>query len=336
MSTIDNVAPIAAYQESLGSGKVACHLCPVECVLGEGKIGVCRGKQNIAGVLYAINYGYSTSLAIDPIEKKPLYHFYPGSPILSIGPNGCNLKCNFCQNFSVSQEPAVTSFMDPQRASNVASICGSIGLAYTYSEPLIWFEYVRDTAQVVREGGMVNVLVTNGSINREPLEELLPFIDAMNIDIKSMDLEFYRKICKGKLDPVLQTVRQAVASGTHVEITNLVIPGLNDSDDLFHALADFIAEIDPLIPLHFSRYHPDYRQTAPATPESTLVRALTIASEKLKHVYIGNVISDQWNQTRCPNCGEVIVGRQGYTITFLAVHEGVCDYCGTTTGVVTE
>ncbi|VAX19326.1 COG1180: Radical SAM, Pyruvate-formate lyase-activating enzyme like [hydrothermal vent metagenome] len=316
-------------------GKVKCVLCPFNCVLAEGKTGICGGKQNIGGELVAINYGLTTSLSLDPIEKKPLYHFLPGSGILSIGPNGCNMACNFCQNYGVSQEIASVQFIAPEKAVSIAVSSGSIGVAYTYAEPLIWFEYVLATSKAMRAKALKNVLVTNGFINPAPLEELLPWIDAMNIDIKSMDPAFYKKICKAKLEPALETLRHA-ARETHVEVTNLVIPGLNDSDENFIKLADFLAEINPLIPLHFSRYHPDYLQSAKPTPIKTLTRAADIASKKLKHVYIGNVPGEERNQTHCAECGMVIIERSGYKVLNINVPDGNCGFCGAKNEIIVK
>ncbi len=314
------------------SGRAQCLLCPFNCILAEGKVGICRGKRNVDGRLWAINYGRTTSVNIDPIEKKPLYHFYPGSEILSIGPNGCNLKCNFCQNYYVSQGDSPTRYVEPDEVAKLAEDNRAVGVAYTYSEPLIWYEYVMDCARAIHSARLKNVLVTNGLINPEPLAELLPWIDAMNIDIKSMDPGFYKKICKGMLEPVLETVREA-AKSTHVEITNLIIPGLNDTDEQFEKLTDFVASVSDMIPLHFSRYHPDYQQTAPHTPMDTLERAYLIAASKLKFVYIGNVLSNGMNQTKCPHCGQIIIRRAGYLVTDLSVLHGKCKNCGNFTGI---
>ncbi|MBF0291198.1 MAG: AmmeMemoRadiSam system radical SAM enzyme, partial [Nitrospinae bacterium] len=314
-------------------GRVQCLLCPFECLLDNGKTGICGGKRNIDGSLIAINYALTTSVNLDPIEKKPLYHFHPGSNILSIGPNGCNFGCMFCQNYTISQNDAPTRHIAPEEAALMAKQVGSIGLAYTYAEPLIWFEYVMDASKAVRKAGMKNILVTNGYVNPEPLEEILPLIDAMNIDIKSMDPEFYTKICHGKLAPVLETVRRS-AMKTHVEVTNLVIPGFNDSDEMFEKLTDFIAELNPEIPLHFSRYHPDYKFSAPATPYETLLRAVGIARKKLKFVYTGNVIQEKYNQTICPGCGETVIKRLGFSVISMAVKNGKCERCGCGVNVV--
>lgn len=324
---------IASYWAVRDGGRVQCLLCPFECLLDNGKTGICGGKRNVNSSLIAINYALTTSINLDPIEKKPLYHFYPGSRILSIGPNGCNFACQFCQNYAISQEDAPTRYLSPQEAVTAAKETGSVGIAYTYAEPLIWFEYVMDTSRAVREAGLKNVLVTNGFINPGPLEELLPLTDAMNIDIKSMDPAFYKKICHGKLEPVLETVRMS-AMKTHVEITNLIIPGFNDSDDMFEKLTDFIAECSPDIPLHFSRYHPDFKFTAPATPYETLLRAVAIAKEKLKFVYTGNVSQEKYNQTICPGCGQMVIERHCFSVTRVAVKNGRCAHCGAGVNVV--
>jgi len=235
----------------------------------------------------------------------------------------------------ISQEDYPTQYISLEEIVRLAKAKGAIGVAYTYTEPLIWFEYVMDTSRLVREAGLKNVLVTNGTINAGPLEEILPLIDAMNVDIKSMDPAFYKKVCRGKLEPVLETVRRSYGR-SHVEVTNLVIPGFNDSDEMFEKLTDFLAGLSPLIPLHFSRYHPAYKMTAPMTPFETLKRAARIASEKLKYVYIGNVPSESHNQTFCPECGEIIIERLGYTVVKVAIHGGRCDHCGADTAIVTE
>ena len=324
----------ALYFEKLEGGRVRCGFCPHACVLGEGKQGICRGKKNIGGELYAVNYGLAVSLALDPIEKKPLYHFYPGSKILSTGPNGCNFRCRFCQNWNISQETVPAMEISPQDLARQASQCDSIGLAYTYSEPLIWYEFVLDTSREVRGLGLKNVLVTNGFVSEKPLRDLLPFIDAMNVDIKSMDASFYRTLCSGALDPVLRTARIAHAAGCHVEITNLVIPGWNDADEDFRKLADWMAELSPDIPLHFSRYFPNYKMTEAPTPVETLARARSIAREKLNYVYVGNLAHESWGDTFCPKCGECAIRRHGYETDDGELRNGKCGHCGFSLAVV--
>lgn len=278
----------ALYWEST-DGKIKCHLCPHECTIANDKMGICGVRKNIDGKLFSLVYGEATSIALDPIEKKPIYHYHPGEYILSLGTKGCNFKCPFCQNWTISQDMDVpTEKVTSESIVKEAKQCKSFGIAYTYNEPFIWYEFVLDTAKLARSDGLKNVLVTNGYINPEPLEQMLPYIDAMNIDLKSMDEEFYRKICGGRLEPVLYAIRRS-AKSCHIELTNLIIPGLNDSEDNFVRLVDWIFDnLGPDVPLHFSRYFPCYKMTRPLTPLDTLERAYQIAKGKLKHVYLGN------------------------------------------------
>ena len=271
-----------------------CDLCFHACQLAEGQIGFCRARRNVSGIIKLIDYGRVTSVALDPIEKKPLKHFFPGKMILSIGGYGCNLRCPFCQNFSISisgDKTARTSPLAPQEVLALAQqyqTKGNIGVAFTYNEPLIAFEYIFDTAKLVHEAGMKNVLVTNGTISEEPLLRLLPYIDAMNIDLKGFTQAFYDKL-QGDLASVKHTIELA-AKQCHVEITTLIIPGENDNDDDMREEAQWLARIDPAMPLHLSRFFPHYLWIdKPATPIETLIRLQKIASVYLKHVYLGNV-----------------------------------------------
>ncbi len=316
----------AIYFEKLEGDRVRCTLCPHGCIISEGKRGICRGRKNVGGILKATNYAETVSIALDPIEKKPLYHFYPGRDILSIGANGCNFACNFCQNWEIAQADVPTRHLSPEEAVSLALKNNSIGIAYTYTEPLIWYEYLLDTAKIVRSKGLKNVLVSNGYINEAPLRELLPLIDAMNIDVKSMDEAFYKKECKGSLAPVLRSVELA-SKETHVEVTNLIIPGLNDSDDNFKRLADWLSSISPDIPLHFSAYRPCYKCTAPPTPDSTLLRARGIASKKLNYVYLGNSRLKEGSDTICPNCGKAVIKRSGFSVSRNDIVGGRCSFC---------
>ena len=326
----------AVYWEKFPDGSIKCHLCPWHCKVKEGKAGICGVKENVEGELIATAYGLTTSFAMDPIEKKPLYHFHPGTEILSVGLNACNLKCDFCQNYLVSQEKAPTRYISPEELVSAAQKTGSIGIAYTYTEPLMWYEYIVDSARMMKEAGLKTVLVTNGCIEEQPFRELLPLIDALNIDVKSMEPRFYAKICHGKLEPVLKMVEMAARSA-HVEITNLVIPTQNDSDANFEKLADFIAGIDPYIPLHFSRYHPAYKMTIPATPVDTLSRAARIAAEKLKYVFVGNVHLPEWQNSYCPHCDALLVAREGYFGgNPVGVKKGCCASCGNEVKIVSE
>jgi len=280
----------ALYCEKLDKNLVICHLCPNECRIQDGKHGSCGVRVNRQGILYSEVYGKATGIHLDPIEKKPLYRYHPGENILSIGTKGCNFHCDFCQNFHISQEPGSPTFsITSETIVNRAKEERSFGIAYTYNEPFIWYEFVLDTAKLARKNGLKNVLVTNGYVNREPLEEMLPFIDAMNIDVKSFDENFYINICKGRVKPVLETVKIA-AKKCHVELTNLIIPTLNDSDEAIRKMVSWICDnTPPNTPLHLSRYFPCYNMALPVTPIETMKRAEKIAKERLTYVYLGNV-----------------------------------------------
>ena len=305
----------ASHYLAFENGRVRCDLCPHHCRMRSGQRGICLTRKNHGGKLIAENYCRPVSMAIDPIEKKPLFHFFPGSTIFSTGPNGCTFKCGFCQNCEISQAvlPAreVTArFMVESAATN-----GSIGIAYTYSEPAIWFETIMEVGALVRKQGRKNVMVTNGFIEQAPLAELLTVVDAMNIDIKSMNPSFYRRICKGSLDPVLKACETVKKSGCHLEITNLLIPGENDDPAETEALAGFMAEhLGKDTPLHLSRYFPRYRMNHDATPEALLLHAWEIAKNHLDYVYIGNCVIPDKEDTRCPGCGAVLIRRNGYRV----------------------
>lgn len=328
--------PEAAWWEAEGE-RVHCRLCPQDCRIAPGRVGRCRVRQNDRGTLRTLNYAQVTSAGLDPIEKKPLYHFHPGSEILSLGTFGCNLGCVFCQNFTISQGQPPTQELSPEgavRAAIEAKSRGNIGLAYTYSEPIVWYEYVRDTAERARAAGMVNVLVTNGLIMPEPLEELLPLIDAMNVDIKSMSDAFYQNLCGIRSGEMARHTVEVAWGRCHVEITNLVVTGANDSDEDFRALTDWAASISPDLPLHISRYRPMYKHTAPPTSIERMQRALTIAREKLNFVYVGNVMLEGGSDTICPDCGKVAVRREGYRTVSHLTDAGSCAACGRALNVV--
>ena len=283
---------LAMYFDKIEDSRVRCYLCPHNCVIKPGATGACRARKNIDGELYSMNYGEIASAALDPIEKKPLYRFHPGSMILSVGTFGCNLKCSFCQNWTIAHKNPQTYNITPRELIEKAvemTAHGNIGIAYTYNEPTIWFEFVYDTSKAAKEKGLANVMVTNGFISREPLEDILPYIDAMNIDVKAFRQPFYSEICKATLRDVMKTVEIA-AKRCHVEVTTLVIPGLNDAVEEIDELSRWIASISPEIPLHLSRYFPNYNMTdRPVTPVETLIRARDTACKHLKYVYLGNV-----------------------------------------------
>jgi pyruvate formate lyase activating enzyme len=271
---------------------VRCGLCPHNCLIAEGRTGICRARKNAGGELVSLVYGNVVSMHVDPVEKKPLYHFHPGSQILSVGVTGCNFRCSFCQNWEISQAEAgslPTEPLSPRQAASMSGEGGSIGIAYTYNEPLINAEWILDTSRLVRKAGRVNVLVTNGYINPKPMAELMPFIDAANVDVKAFNDDFYKKLCGAQLDPVLRTVEAMHKAGVHVELTTLLIPGKNDSAKEIEKLTAWVASVSADIPLHFSRYHPDYKYTAPATDMESMKRAHDIARKRLKYVYLGNI-----------------------------------------------
>lgn len=328
----------ARYWEA-SAETVDCLLCPHRCRLRDGGTGLCGVRRADTGKLYSLNYGCVSSVALDPIEKKPLYHFYPGSCILSIGTVGCNLACEFCQNYQLSIGEAATSQLSPDDvidlAQQAAGRVQNIGIAYTYSEPMVWFEYVMDVASKARDVGLKNVLVTNGEIRTEPLEELLTVIDAMNIDVKAYSEHFYAEVCSGPLRTVIETV-ETVAGRCHIEVTNLLIPTLNDSESEIRDLVRWLAKLDDSIPLHLSRYFPHHRMRKPPTPIDTLHRAYDIASESLKYVYLGNVGDPRYATTYCPECGAAVIRRSSLSAGVEVILDGrKCAACGAEQAVIT-
>ncbi len=288
------VARQVRYYETEDSGLIRCQLCPHLCKLKDGQTGLCRVRIHRGGELIALNYGEVSSLALDPIEKKPLYHFYPGSMILSVGSWGCNLACPFCQNYSIAHQTPATRFLAPQELLDITVAYraqGSIGLAFTYNEPAMWQEYIMDLAPLLQAQGLKVVMVSNGYIEQKPLQDLLPLVDAMNIDVKAFNDQFYQRFCKARLDKVKNTVEAAMGQA-HIEITTLLIPGENDNEEEIRSLARWLASLDPDTVLHLSRYYPAYKLDLPATPINTLRRARDIAREYLNHVYLGNVAGE--------------------------------------------
>lgn len=330
--------PVECRYYEVADDLLQCHLCPFNCKIPLGKTGRCQVRKNVDGVLRSLNYAEVTSVAMDPIEKKPLYHFYPGSQILSVGTFGCNLSCVYCQNWQISQQHPATRHLAPdeavQQAQRYAQEGNNIGIAYTYNEPIIWYEYVYDTARLAREAGLKNVLVTNGIIEEQPLRELLPYIDAMNVDIKSMDEEFYHRLCKGMGWPARRTVEIA-AEQCHVEITVLIIPGENDSEENLAALFDWAASVDQQMPVHLSRYHPGHQFNAPPTPTETLRRAWELACQRLEFVYVGNIFIDGTTDTQCPQCQATAVSRSGFAGRIAQLTEdGRCGNCGAELNII--
>ncbi|MGI6084321.1 MAG: AmmeMemoRadiSam system radical SAM enzyme [Acetivibrionales bacterium] len=282
----------AQYYVKQEDGYVRCLLCPHNCHIKNNKEGICRVRANIDGNLYTENYGQISSLALDPIEKKPLFRYSPGSKILSAGSYGCNFSCPFCQNYSISLSKPDTAYISPEnlvyKAFNLKE-AGNIGLAYTYNEPFMSYEYILDCCKLIKDRDMKNVVVTNGYVQKDPLLEILPWIDAMNIDLKSFSAEFYKKICNGNIEYVKNTI-QLAAKTCHVEITCLIIPGLNDSAEEIESMSSWLSGISPEIPLHLTRFFPRYNMVdKDPTPKETLARLAKIAKQQLKYVYLGNV-----------------------------------------------
>jgi len=325
-STSATEGKIAAYWAPEGDA-ARCALCPHRCRIASGKTGICGVRENRGGTLFAATYGKAAAVAVDPVEKKPLFHFHPGARILSIGSVGCNFRCEFCQNFHLVLRQAPLEEVRIEDLLRAAHREKSVGIAYTYNEPLIQFEFVLECSKAFRAAGMKNVLVTNGYVSPEPLAELLPFVDAMNIDLKSMDPAFYRRICGGDVEPVLATIREA-AKATHVELTTLLYTGHNDADPQLRKVVDFIAEIDSGIPLHLSRYFPAHRATAPPTPPDRLAAAYRIARERLPYVYVGNVHLPGTEDTVCPECRATVIRREGYRVDTRGLSGNRCAACG--------
>ncbi len=318
----------AMFYKKLANGKLRCELCPHRCIISDGKMGICRVRYNNSGVLEIPYYGKLSALAMDPIEKKPLYHFYPGTHIFSVGFVGCSFHCPFCQNYHISMDTNYpTEFVSPEELVELASQRDSIGIAYTYSEPLIHLEYVLDTAILAKKRGLKNVLVSNGYLNPEPSKELFKVLDAANIDLKTFNPDFYRKELGGKLEEVKRFIGDAYSSGVALEVTTLVIPTKNDSEEEIEQIARFIASISPEIPYHLSCYYPMYKYTTPPTSPALVESLARVAKRFLKYVYLGNVGLAETN-TYCPNCGNLLVRRRGYSTDIIGLKDGKCDKCG--------
>ncbi|HHW18342.1 MAG TPA: AmmeMemoRadiSam system radical SAM enzyme [Firmicutes bacterium] len=321
----------ARYWEVLSDGKVRCTLCPNTCVILPGGQGVCRVRENREGKLYSRAYGRVTSIGLDPVEKKPLYHFHPGGLVFSIGTYGCNFSCEFCQNWHISQMNPEYTMLSPDDVVKLAlghrkRYENTVGIAYTYNEPTVWWEFVYECARKAKEAGLSNVLVTNGYIAEGPLEELLPYIDALNIDVKAWKEDFYKRVVHGRLDPVLKTVEKSLES-SWVEVTYLVIPGENDSEEDVRAMSSWLKSLSPAIPLHLSRYFPAYRFSRPPTPVRTLERLREVAMENLYYVYVGNVWKKGYADTLCPKCGEVLLERGALQLEASHLKDGLCPAC---------
>ena len=313
---------------------IRCVLCPRRCWIDDGDVGVCRVRKNEGGTLIARSWGRIAASHEDPIEKKPLYHFHPGSEILSIGAVGCNLRCAFCQNWQLVDGWVGGDETAPAALVRAVEQSRTIGLAFTYNEPLIWFEYIKDTAPLLRAKGLAVVLVSNGYVEAEPLAELLPAVDAWNIDLKSIDARFYKDLCDARLAPVQRTIERVAASAAHLEVTTLLVPGENDDPEQVRRLAEWVASVSRSIPLHLSRYHPSREFTRAATDADVMVRSWEIAKEHLDHVYIGNLPTAKGADTHCANCRSALVRRDGYRTRIVGLDGSRCAACGSETGIV--
>jgi pyruvate formate lyase activating enzyme len=323
---------VALYWKRLGK-KIQCGLCPHECMLSNGQTGICRNRKNISGTLVPLGYGLPCAIHADPIEKKPLYHFLPGSRSFSLAVAGCNLRCKNCQNYSISQASPLetgSAYRSPRSIVDEAKASGAASIAYTYSEPTVWFEYMLDIARLARSSGLKNVLVSSGFINKAPFEELAKYLDGAHIDLKSFDDTVYRNLNAGKLAPVLDTIVSAKKKGVWVELVNLVVPEWTDDPVMIQKMCAWVREnTGEDTPVHFSRFFPLFQlaQLYP-TPKDDLLKARDIAhKEKLRYVYVGNV-PDIDADTRCPGCGSLLVKRDGYRVRVIGMQGPACSKCG--------
>ncbi len=325
----------AKYQKSLAGNRVACGICPNRCVLSPGDRSVCRSRVNMDGTLYSLTYGAACAVHVDPVEKKPLYHFKPRTTAFSIAATGCSFRCLNCQNWQISQvRPEDVRHHDlfPRQVVKGAVDSGAASVAYTYSEATTWFEYMTDTARLAKDAGLSNLWISNGYINQRPLDELCGLIDGANVNIKSFSDEIYRKLNGGRLKPVLNTFQAMNRRGVHFEMTNLVVPGYVDDPEMVKRMCAWIVEnLGPDHPLHFLRFFPQYRldRLAP-TPVATLTKFRDIAmSEGIHYVYVGNVPGHPGNNTWCHNCGKLLIERLGYNIPVYNIEDGKCRFCNT-------
>ncbi len=319
-----------------GGPTVHCFLCAFHCRIEPDAFGRCGVRVNREGVLYTLTYGCAVAAAVDPIEKKPLFHFLPGSLSFSIAAAGCNFTCSFCQNADISQMPRETGIvrgnaLTPEEVVGRALDTGCESIAYTYTEPTIFFEYAHACAVRASEAGLKNVFVTNGYMTRACLERIDGDLHAANVDLKAFSDRFYREVVGARLRPVLETLRRLVDTGVWLEVTTLLIPGKNDGEEELRGLAAFLAGLDRDIPWHVSRFHPTYRMLdVPPTPAASVERALVIGREEgLRYVYAGNLPGHDGESTYCPSCGETVVERQGFTVRRLRLDGGRCARCGT-------
>jgi pyruvate formate lyase activating enzyme len=325
----------ALFWEKLDEKKGQCHLCAHECRIPEAGFGICGVRQNVQGTLYTHVYGEVIAANVDPVEKKPLYHFLPGSMIYSVATIGCNFKCGFCQNWQISQVSTADGDVVPKRQMMPQEIVAEakrnhcLSIAYTYTEPTIFFEYAYDTARLAKKAGLRNVFVTNGYMTRQALDVISPYLDAANVDLKSFSDDTYRRTCKAGLQPVLDTLAAMKEIGVWLEVTTLVVPGENDSEQELRQIAKYLAGIDTRIPWHISRFHPDYKfQDHTATPIETMLKAREIGrGAGLRYIYLGNIA--EGTDTNCERCHERVIERRYMGLNDCRLDNGHCPSCGT-------
>ncbi|MEM2943496.1 MAG: AmmeMemoRadiSam system radical SAM enzyme [Methanomassiliicoccales archaeon] len=329
----------ARFWRTMG-GKIQCELCPHSCLIAPNKRGICGVRRNVDGKLVSLIYGRASSIHVDPIEKKPFFHFKPGDRVLSLGSVGCTFRCLHCQNFTISQaevDKFPLEYINPQDVTTMCQNTEAKGISWTYNEPIIWHEFACDASKIAKENGYYSLYVTNGYIQEEPLREISKYIDGMNIDIKGFTEEFYRKICKARLEPVLEATQIAVGLGMHVELTYLIIPNRNDTEEEIRRFVIWVRDsLGESIPVHFTRFHPDYMMTdVPSTPLKTLEMALKIGKEEgLRFVYVGNVPHHEGENTYCPKCGNLAIERVGFEVVHIDVKEGKCRKCGESLNII--
>ncbi len=341
----------AILYQKLENERVLCTACKQKCTIASNYTGLCGVRQNKQGKLYLLVYGKPSAVNIEPVEKKPLFHFLPGTEIFSLGTVGCNFGCSFCQNFDISQvtrdlrikllkekkpelaDVEVGKFgyeLPPEKIIDICLENGIPSIAYTYNEPVIFFEYLYDTSKLAYENGIKNVFVSNGYESDEALQLIRPYLSAMNIDLKAFTNEFYNKICQARLEPVLETIKKVHELEIWVELTTLIIPGKNDSYEELKNIANFIVGIDKNIPWHVSAFHPDYKMMdVPPTTHASLIKAYNIGKKSgLNYVYIGNMLDEEHSSTYCPGCSALLIRRNGYFVTIENFDEGKCGECG--------
>ncbi len=324
----------ASYYNKQEHKDIECVLCPRKCLVGDQERGYCGVRENQGGTYYTLVYNQPCTARADPIEKKPFYHFHPQSLAFSLATAGCNLNCKNCQNWEISQarpEQVRSFLLPPQECVRQAQKLNCLSIAYTYTEPIIYWEYMHDIAKEAKKAGIKNTMVSAGFIEERPLRDLLPLLDAVKIDVKAFSDNFYREICRGRLDPVLNTLKTIKKQGVWLEIVYLVLPTLNDGDKEIQALCSWIhKELGPDVPIHFSRFHPTYlMKNLPPTPVGTLERMSKIARAKgLRFVYIGNVPGHRGENTYCPSCQNRLIHRTGYNVGIEALNNGKCNRCG--------